>query len=251
MTTSTHRVRRTVTAFAVAGAVVALVVFLLGALVGLGIVWALLLGVVVGAAAAGALYLRMDQIVLGGIGATPLTADAEPRLANVVDGLCVANGFRTPALYVVDDVAPNMMIVGRDPKHAALAVTTGALERLERIELEGAVAHELSRMRRRDTTLEGAVAVLARVTGAVPALPGRIATAMLDPRASAELDVEGVRLTRYPPGLAGALDQIRRDGREPRLVPVWSRHMWLRPPAGALVPDDFTVEDRIDVLGEL
>lgn len=89
------------------------------------------------------------------------------RLHNLVEGLCIAGGLPKPRVYVVDDEAPNAFATGRDPKHGAIAVTTGLLAKLDRVELEGVLAHELSHIKNRDTlvstlavTLVGALALL-------------------------------------------------------------------------------------------
>ena len=89
------------------------------------------------------------------------------RLHNLVEGLCIAGGLPKPGVYVIDDPAPNAFATGRNPKHAAIAVTTGLLEKMNRVELEGVIAHELSHIRNYDilvstlaVTLVGSVALL-------------------------------------------------------------------------------------------
>ena len=72
------------------------------------------------------------------------------RYHNLVEGLCIASGLPKPRLYIVDDAAPNAFSTGRNPKHAAVAVTTGLLEKMNRVELEGVLAHELSHIRNYD-----------------------------------------------------------------------------------------------------
>ena len=99
--------------------------------------------------------------------AHPADPQEYARLHNIVEGLCIASGLPKPRVYIVDDPAPNAFATGRNPKHAAIAVTTGLLEKLNRVELEGVVAHELSHIRNYDilvgtlaVTLVGAVALL-------------------------------------------------------------------------------------------
>ena len=75
-----------------------------------------------------------------------------------MEGLCIASGLPKPRVYVIDDAAPNAFATGRDPKHAAIAVTSGLLERMNRVELEGVIAHELSHIRNYDI-LVGTLAV--------------------------------------------------------------------------------------------
>ena len=82
--------------------------------------------------------------------ARPASVEEYGRLHNLVEGLCIAGGLPKPRLYIVDDPSPNAFATGRDPKHAAVAVTTGLLEKLNRVELEGVLAHELSHIKNYD-----------------------------------------------------------------------------------------------------
>ncbi len=100
--------------------------------------------------------------------ARPAPAEEFPRFHNIVEGLCIASGLPKPRLYVVDDPAPNAFATGRNPRNAAVAVTTGLLEKMNRIELEGVLAHELSHVKNYDilvstiaVTMVGVVALLA------------------------------------------------------------------------------------------
>jgi heat shock protein HtpX len=113
-------------------------------------------------------YWKSDAVALRVSRARPATVEEFPRLHNIVEGLCIASGLPKPRLYVVDDPAPNAFATGRNPKHAAVAVTTGLLDKLNRIELEGVLAHELSHVKNYDilvstlaVTMVGVVAVLA------------------------------------------------------------------------------------------
>ena len=113
-------------------------------------------------------YWKSDSVALAVSRAKPATIEEYPRLHNLVEGLCIASGLPKPRLYVVDDPAPNAFATGRNPRHAAVAVTTGLLEKLNRIELEGVLAHELSHIKNYDilvstlaVTMVGVVAVLA------------------------------------------------------------------------------------------
>lgn len=236
-------------AFGVFGALIGVVVLVVGLIVGLGIWWSLLLAVLVGVGVAVMAYLRMDDVIIAKLGAVELAPGSQPRLENLVDGLCVANGFRSPKLMLIDDVAPNMAMVGRDPEHASLLVTSGLLDRLDRVELEAAVAHQLLRMRTRQTLMGGTVGVLiARPLGFAPGLASSLADRLLDSRALPELDLASVRLTRFPPGLSRALQSLRNDGREPTVNPEAFRHLWLNPPPGGVARQDFSLDERIDVL---
>ena len=115
-------VRRTAIAYGVLAAIVAVVVTAVLAIVGLSLWLGLILGVVVGAALAALGFLRADSLALNAIAARPMAAGEMPKLENLVEGLVIANGFRMPSLYVVEDGAPNAAAVGRHPRHSALVV---------------------------------------------------------------------------------------------------------------------------------
>ena len=174
----------------------------------------------------------------------------EARLHNVVDGLCTAAGVPKPALVVVEDPAPNALVYGREPRHAVLLVTSGLLERVNRVELEGVVARELAAIKNHDTrptTL--AVAVLA-VVGPLQPLADRVrrmATAV--PAATA--DANGVAITRYPPALAAAYEKVRADGPAVRAGSGATAHLWFVPPADTTVDLHPPLGERIEALREL
>jgi len=131
-------------------------------------------GFVIALAVAGATsalaYWRSDAVALRISRAHPADVEAYPRYHNIVEGLCIASGLPKPRLYVIDDPAPNAFATGRNPRHAALAVTTGLLDKMNRIELEGVLAHELSHVKNYDilvstlaVTMVGVVAVLSDI----------------------------------------------------------------------------------------
>lgn len=210
------------------GSVVA--VTLLGLVLGTVVGAPVVLGVVAllaGAAAVVWAYLAGDRMALAKSGAEPAPAEGFSRYHNVVEGLCVAAGLPKPELYVVRDPALNAFAVGRDPQHGAVAVTTGLLERLSRIELEGVVAQQLSHIRNQDTSL----AALAVVIGTVaPPLVGLVVSGDRESLA----DETGVRLTRYPPGLIAALEKLRADRAEVASIRPATAHLWIEPPGVAL-----------------
>src|SRR4051812_27564181 len=156
----------------------AFVVVLLGAL-GLTIGWAVtgdpraaipsLVGaIVIGVIAALASYYLGDSLVLTVSGATEVTKESAPQLINVVQEMAIASNVPMPRVYLIDDTAPNAFATGRDPTHASVAITTGLLEKLDREELQGVMAHELSHVRNYDIrfslmvgVLVGSVALLA------------------------------------------------------------------------------------------
>src|SRR6056297_2590570 len=146
--------------------VVALVGAAIGAVVGNGIAFTLAALVISGIIAFTS-YWKADKIALAVSRARPADPQQYQRLHNLVEGLCIAGGLPKPGVYVVDDPAPNAFATGRNPNHAAIAVTTGLLDQMNRVELEGVVAHELSHIKNYDilvstlaVTMVGAVALV-------------------------------------------------------------------------------------------
>jgi heat shock protein HtpX len=196
-------------------------------------------------------YWHSDRIVLSMSRARPVDRQTEPYLVNVIEGLSIAAGLPVPKAYVIEDPAPNAFATGRNPENAAIAVTRGLMEKLDRLELEGVVAHELAHVKNYDTLVQTMTAVLAgtvvllsdwmmrslwwgggrrRSSGesgggqaqAILMLVG-IAVAVIAPFFAALIqmaisrkreylaDANGALLTRYPPGLASALRKIAGD----------------------------------------
>lgn len=149
------------------------------ALLGFTIGWAVLgdprggivatgLAVALGGLAGVGTYFRGDSLVLSVSGARRVDEGSAPQLLNVVREMAVAADVPMPAVYVIDDSAPNAFATGRDPAHASVAVTTGLLEKLDREELQGVLGHELSHVRNLDIrfslvvgVMVGAIAILA------------------------------------------------------------------------------------------
>jgi heat shock protein HtpX len=179
-------------------------------------------------------YLYADRLVLGLSHARPVSADEEPRYHNLVEGLCVSAGLPKPELYVVDDEAANSFATGRSPAHAAIVVTTGLLQKLSRMELEGVVAHELAHIRSHDTLVTGLGTALVALP-LMPAKPlaGRVLAALVGRGREREADLSAARLTRYPPGLAAALEKVRRDGADAVTVSRATSHLWIASPLDA------------------
>jgi len=105
-------------------------------------------------------YYHSDKIVLSMSGAEPATKDDEPYLLNALEGLSIAAGLPLPRPYIIEDSAPNAFATGRDPQHAAIAVTRGLLDKLNRLELEGVIAHEMSHIQNYDIRFMTLVTVL-------------------------------------------------------------------------------------------
>ena len=125
-----------------------------------GAVWLTVGAVVVGSLLSVGAYFSGDKAVLAVSGARPVTVETQPQLMNVVQELAIAANIPMPAVYTIDDTAPNAFATGRDPKHASVAVTTGLLEKLDREELQGVIGHELSHVRNYDIRYAVIVAAL-------------------------------------------------------------------------------------------
>ncbi|CAN5512423.1 zinc metalloprotease HtpX [soil metagenome] len=238
-----------------------------GYLVGFG-PWGMGVAVVLAGAFAVSSYWKADSIALAVSRAKPADREQYRRLYNLVEGLCIAGGLPEPRVYIVDDPAPNAFATGRNPNHAAIAVTTGLLEKLNRVELEGVVAHELSHIKNYDilvstlaVTLVGAVALITDIAirmlwwnggrvrrsgdrngGGNPlAIVGFvllivapiIAKAMqatISRRRETLADISACQLTRYPPGLISALEKLRDDTTVTHSASTATAHLWIEQP---------------------
>ncbi len=255
--------RRALVVVAAFVAVVTLVLWILELVLGLGLLAMIATLALVGGIAFLA-YWKADSVALALTRARPADPHVHPRLHNLVEGLCVAAGLRKPGVYVVDDPAPNAFAVGRGPRHAAVAVTTGLLERLNRIELEGILAHELSHVKSYDVLVSSLAVVLVGLPLSVfGPLASRAVTLAVSPRREPLADFGGVQLTRYPPGLAAALEKVKDQDGALRSGSRATAHLWIEAPE-AHTPDDRrlpwrsrlpdtrpSLEDRIQALKEL
>jgi heat shock protein HtpX len=223
-------------------------------------------------------YRYGDRVVLASTRAKEVTPEQEPRLHNIVEGLAIAAGIPKPRVYVVPEQAPNAFATGRDPAHSSVAVTRGLLDMMNRVELEGVVGHELSHVVDRDillgtivATLVGAVVLLSEffmrswwwggfrgrrgndsggggaealifAIGFVLVILAPIAGQIIKMAVSREreylADAQGAMLTRYPPGLAGALRKIQAAPHAMRSANNATAHLWLEQPSR--VPGDGT-----------
>jgi heat shock protein HtpX len=212
-------------------------------------------------------YYASDKIVLAMSKARPVTKEEFPYLYNVVEGLTIAAGLPPPRCYVIDDTAPNAFATGRNPKNSVIVVTTGLLEKLNRAELEGVIAHEMSHIKNYDVLLQtltvvmvGVVALLSdwmRRTfwwgggrrrgsdrekgsgGAAVILALALVMAILSPLIAQLIrfaisrkreflaDASGAMLTRYPPGLASALRKISADKEPLEAANKATAHMYI------------------------
>lgn len=228
----------------------------------------IVIAVPIAAGAAFLSYWKSDSVALAVSRARPAAREDYPRLHNLVEGLCIASGLPKPRIYVIDDVAPNAFATGRNPKHAAIAVTTGLLDKMNRVELEGVLAHELSHIKNYDilvstlaVTMVGIIAVVADISirflwwggggdrddqgggqaGAIFALVG-FALLILAPliaqlmqfavsrKRESLADLSGVEMTRYPPGLISALEKLRDDQTVVHAHSRATAHLWIEQP---------------------
>ncbi len=227
------------------------------------------IAIVIAIAMAWTSYFASDKIALAASRAKPADGPEYARYHNLVEGLCIAAGLPKPRLYVVDDPAPNAFATGRNPQHAALAVTTGLLEIMNRVELEGVIAHELSHVRNYDilvstiaVTAVGAVALMADLGMRFMWFGGRsdrrdnndsgglgmilvilsFALLILAPfvaqlmqfamsrRRELLADASGVQLTRYPPGLISALKKLQGDQAVVHYATRATAQLWIESP---------------------
>lgn len=215
-------------------------------------------------------YWFSDKIVLKMHKAKPVDLKSHPELYRVLENLTIAAGLPMPKFYIIEDPAPNAFATGRNPKNAVVAVTTGLMEKLDRSELEGVLAHELSHIGNRDmlvstvaVVLVGFIAILSDMfmrsmlfggirgrdnndsrAGGIMIIVG-IALSILAPiiaslihlaisrRREFLADTSGALLTRYPEGLANALEKISSYSRPMKTASNATAHLFLENPFGA------------------
>lgn len=213
-------------------------------------------------------YWYSDKLSLMSTGAKPITHEEHRDLWNIVENLAIAEGMPAPKVYVMNDPAPNAFATGRDPKHAAVAVTTGLLAMMSKTELEGVIAHEMSHIKNRDTLVMTVVVVLLGFVtlasdfflrsmmfgggnsdrdnklGAIMVVAG-IALAILSPFIAQLIqlaisrkreflaDASGALMTRYPEGLASALTKIGAYNAPMRTASNATAHLFISNPFGA------------------
>ncbi len=226
----------------------------------------LVLSVLIAVAMAFTGYWNADKVALSMSRAQPASEEEYARLHNLVEGLCIASGMPKPRLYVIADPAPNAFATGRSPKRAAVAVTSGLLEKMNRVELEGVLAHELSHVKNYDilvmttaVTMVGIAAllsdfglrmmifgggrrrggggggniitlVIALAAIILAPLMARILQMSISRRRETLADVSAVEMTRYPPGLISALEKLRDDQAVVRTSTRATAHLWIEEP---------------------
>jgi len=244
-------------------------------------------GITVAAYAYGS-YNYGDRVVLGATNARPADEREQIYLVNVVEGLSIAAGIPKPKVYVIDSGEMNAFATGKDPEHASVAVTTAILRNLDRSELEGVVGHEISHIKNYDirfatlvSVLVGLVAIISDMLlrswrygirgeereerkglgflvliGFLLAVFAPLVVRLVQAAISREneflADASSVQLTRYPEGLASALEKIMRMNRGVMRVSEAVSHMFFvdpnRSPLDELFATHPPVEERIRIL---
>jgi heat shock protein HtpX len=234
-------------------------------------------------------YWYSDKIVLTMTRARPIEKKDNPELYRIVENLCIAAGLPMPKIYIINEDQPNAFATGRDKEHAVVAVTRGLLERLEKAELEGVIAHELAHIGNKDmllqtitVTLVGFVAILSdwflrmsrfsykkeREKGSEILFIFAILASILAPIAAQLIhlaisrkreflaDATGALITRYPEGLARALEKIASYPYSMKVASNATAHLFIvNPFRGSKIANLFSthppVEERIKALREM
>jgi heat shock protein HtpX len=206
-----------------------------------------------------------DKIAIKAVGAKPADEREYRELHRIVENLAITAGLPKPRIYIINDPAPNAFATGRNPEHAAVAVTTGLLNTLERVEIEGVLAHELSHVGNRDilvmsvaVVLVGFIAILSDMVWRMSLFGGGdrdrngnpviliigLAVLILAPIAAQLMqlavsrkreflaDASGALLTRYPDGLASALKKIAAYDHPMKRANSATAHMFISNPFG-------------------
>jgi len=213
-------------------------------------------------------YWKSDQIVLGINKAKPIIKSDNPELYRLVENLCITAGLPLPKIYIMEESQPNAFATGRDPQHSVIVVTRGLLEKLERVELEGVISHELAHIGNRDILLATIAIVLAgtiiRITnfffrfgfrggrrsnnneggGQLKAILSIVAIVLvilapvfatlmrmaISRKREFLADASGALLTRYPDGLVSALEKISADPNNLRVANTATAHLFIASP---------------------
>lgn len=207
-------------------------------------------------------YWFSDKLVLSMAGARPVTLQEAPELYRIVENLSITAGLPMPKVYIVDDPSPNAFATGRNPEHAVVAATTGLLRILDKNELEGVMAHEMSHIGNRDmlvmtvaVVLAGFVAIVADmfsrslmfgggdnrdrnpaflIIGIIGIILAPIAAQLIQMAISRKreylADASGALLTRYPEGLASALEKISATHQPLKRASHATAHLYINDP---------------------
>ncbi|MBU3926069.1 zinc metalloprotease HtpX [Patescibacteria group bacterium] len=234
-------------------------------------------------------YWYSDKIVLKMSGAKEISHENNRELFHIVENLCITAGLPNPKIYIINDPAPNAFATGRNKEHAVVAVTSGLLEKLNKTELEGVIAHELSHIGNRDILIstivvvlvgfvallsdfflrftflggrgkdrgDGRAQVIMMIIGIVLAILAPIAVSLIQLAISRKreflADASGALLTRYPDGLASALEKISQYQMPLQKANKATAHLYISNPFGrkkisSLFMTHPPVEERITAL---
>jgi heat shock protein HtpX len=235
-------------------------------------------------------YWASDKIVLTMTGAKVITEEDHPQLYNLVQEIVIASGLPMPKIAIVNDAAPNAFATGRDPERGVIAFTTGLLEKMDREQIQGVVAHELAHVANRDTlvsavaaTTAGALALMSdllirmmwfggnrqRNSGSNPlALVAALVALILAPiaatllrsaisrRREALADATAIAYTRNPAGLRRALETLAEDSTVVNQKSTAVAHVWIESPLDArstakLFATHPPIEERIALLRKM
>ena len=210
-------------------------------------------------------YWYSDKVVIAMTRAEPIAKEDNPELYRLVENLCITAGLPLPKIYILDEAQPNAFATGRDANHAVIAVTKGLLEKMDKVELEGVISHELSHIGNKDMLLQTVIVVLAGIVALLSNWLLRIGfrggfrggrkneagliflvlaiiAAVLAPLAATLIrlaisrkreflaDESGALLTRYPEGLARALEKIEKDPNSLSVANDSTAHLFISSP---------------------
>ena len=239
-------------------------------------------------------YYYSDSMILGMSGAKQIKKSDNPLLFRTIENLCIGAGVPMPRIYIIEDSAINAFATGRDPNHSVVCVTTGSLDRLNKVELEGVIAHELSHVRNYDIRLMAIVVILVGLValmadffmrslwygsarrersdrsnaqgillliGIVMAILSPLIATLIQLAVSRKreflADASGALLTRYPEGLASALEKISKDKEPLEAANNATAHLYISNPFKGKIQGSWfanlfnthpPIEERIKIL---
>lgn len=274
-------------------ALISLLGFIFGEFTGGG--WAgLIIALIIALAMSFGSYYYSDTIVLKSMRARPAKKEEYPHLVNSVEGLSIAAGIPQPALYIIDDPSPNAFATGRNPEHGVVAVTTGLLNKMDRAEIEGVLAHEIAHIRNYDTRISTLAAVMVGATillstwlrrtflysggrrksnkenrggevifvliALILSISAPLFAKLIQLAVSRQreflADSDAALITRYPEGLAKALEKLARTPQELATASQATAHLFIVNPfslkrASQLMSTHPPIEERIKRLRQM
>lgn len=228
--------------------------------------YSIIIALIVSIVSSFASYYNCDKLVLAMNGARKANEEQDKLLSTILDGLCIASGLPRPQLYVINDSSPNAFATGRNPENAVICVTTGLLEKMDKYELEGVLAHELShiknydillstvisvfagfvvmvsdfvlrygfRGRRRDSNDKSPIDAIIMIIGLIFVILSPLFTKLIQLAVSRKreylADATAVEFTRNPNGLISALRKLQGDNSSMQNVSNATAHMYINEP---------------------